>query len=149
MATVGTHVFRVALWDNPSVYRDIEIASDKSLYDLAKGIVRVFDFDFDHAFGFYSGLTAETLMEAQPQYELFVDMGEASDAASVKRTRVASAFPAVGHTLAFLFDYGDEWLFRVETIGLGARIPGVRYPKVLAKAGPSPEQYPDWEEDAE
>ncbi|HEV7367747.1 IS1096 element passenger TnpR family protein [Arenibaculum sp.] len=149
MATAGTHIFRVALWDDPSVHRDIEIDDGKSLYDLAKGIVRAFDFDFDHAFGFYSGLTDETLREARPKYELFADMGEAGDAESVRKTRVAAAFPAIGHTLVFLFDYGDEWLFRVEMIGSGAKIPGARYPKVLAKAGSAPEQYPEWEEDEE
>ena len=39
------------------LYRDIEIDSGKSLYDLAEGIVGAFDFDLDHAFGFYSKLT--------------------------------------------------------------------------------------------
>ena len=46
----STHIFRVRLW--PKVYRDIEIESNKSLYDFAAAIVRAFDFDLDHAFGF-------------------------------------------------------------------------------------------------
>lgn len=149
MTAAGTQILRVALWDDSSVYRDIEIDSGKSLYDLAKAIVRAFDFDFDHAFGFYSGLTDRTLLEAQPKYELFTDMGEAGDALSVKRTRIAEAFPTVRHTLVFLFDYGDEWLFRTEMIGRGDKVPGVRYPRVVAKAGQSPEQYPAWEDDEE
>ena len=33
-----THVFRVRLW--PKIYRDIEIESSKSLYDLAAAIVQ-------------------------------------------------------------------------------------------------------------
>ena len=45
--------------------------------------------------------------------------------------------------MAFLFDYGDEWLFRVELMGLGRKAAKARYPRVLAKAGPSPVQYPD------
>ena len=149
MAERGTHILRVALQDEPAVYRDIEIGSEKSLYDLAKAIVRAFGFNFDHAFGFYTGLTGATMMEAQPKYELFADMGEESDARSVKRTPVAEAFPGVGHTMLFLFDYGDEWLFRVKVIGLGERVTGARYPKVLAKVGPAPEQYPAWDEDDE
>ena len=147
MAEGGTHILRVALRDEPSVYRDIEVDSGRSLYDLAKAIVGAFDFAFDHAFGFYSGLTDRTMMEARPKYELFADMGEESDALSVKRTRVSEAFPEVGRVMLFLFDYGDEWLFLVEVTGLGRRVPRARYPKVLAKVGPSPEQYLDEEED--
>ena len=44
MAASGTHVFRVALRDRPSVRRDIEIGSAESLAKLAEAIVRAFDF---------------------------------------------------------------------------------------------------------
>ena len=57
MASNSTHVLRVALQDNPTILREIEIGSDKKLVDLAKAIVSAFDFEFDHAFGFYSKLT--------------------------------------------------------------------------------------------
>jgi hypothetical protein len=143
----STHILRVALLEDPSVHRDIEIDSGHSLRRLAEAITRAFDFDFDHAFGFYSGKTARTLMSAQPKYELFADMGEATEARSVERTSVAEAFPKIGCAMTFLFDYGDEWLSRVEVLGLGTKAPRARYPKLLAKVGPSPVQYPDPEED--
>jgi hypothetical protein len=47
-----THIVRVALQDELSIYREIEIESRKALYDLAQAIVHAFGFDFDHAFGF-------------------------------------------------------------------------------------------------
>ena len=53
MAEAGTHIFHVTLRYEPSVHRDIEIDSGKSLAKLAEAIVRAFDFVFDHAFGFY------------------------------------------------------------------------------------------------
>ncbi len=49
-----TLIFRASL--APNVYRAFEIADTSSLYELAQVIVRSFDFDFDHAFGFYSKL---------------------------------------------------------------------------------------------
>lgn len=149
MATeeTNTQVFRAALHGKRSVYREIEIASASSLYQLAEAIVLAFDFDFDHAFGFYSGKTARTLMQAQPKYELFADIGEESDAASVKRTRLDAAFPRTGYVLTLLFDYGDEWLFRVEMIGSGAKAPRVRYPRLIASQGKSPDQYPPEEDE--
>jgi hypothetical protein len=114
MASNETLILRAALDGERSVYRDIEIEPSKSLYKLAEAIVAAFGFDFDHAFGFYSGLKPATMMRALPQYELFADMGDARPGVGgVKKTKIAQAFPEIGHTMMFLFDYGDDWHFRV------------------------------------
>ncbi len=147
MAQNDTLVFRVALEGQPSSYRDIEIESGKSLYQFAKAINDAFGFDFDHAFGFYSGLTPATMMRKHPYYELFADMGESdSGALSVKRTKVAQAFPRTGHKMLFLFDYGDEWIFRITLRKAAQKIAKTRYPRVVASEGEAPEQYPEPEE---
>ncbi len=138
MAAAGTHFFRVALRDQPSVHRDIEIDSGKSLAKLAEAIVGAFDFEFDHAFGFYPKLSGPDVMRSQPKYELFADMGEETTARSVRKTPVADAFPDVGHTMLFMFDYGDDWRFVVEVLGLGQKDAKTRYPKVLKKIGEAP-----------
>jgi hypothetical protein len=70
MAQNGTLIIRVALEHEKSIYRDIEIEASKSLYSLAEAIVAAFGFDFDHAFGFYSGLTHAKMMREHPKYEL-------------------------------------------------------------------------------
>jgi len=149
MAATSTHIFRVTLQGEPTILREIEIASDKKLVDLAKAIVHAFDFEFDHAFGLYAKLTGPDVLRSQPRYELFADMGERENSGSVKRTRVAEAFPEVGHTMLLLFDYGDDWRFVVEVIGIGQKEPKVRDPRVLRKAGASPVQSPDWDDEAE
>src|SRR5919112_5929144 len=97
MPEARTHIVRVALQDEPSIYREIEVESRRSLSDLAEAIVHAFDFEFDHAFGFYSKLIGPDVMRSQPKYELFADMGERTEAKSVRKTRVADAFPDVGH----------------------------------------------------
>jgi Plasmid pRiA4b ORF-3-like protein len=146
MAESGTQVFRVSL--NPKLYREIEIANSKKLYDLADAIVAAFGFDFDHPFGFYSLLKGNVL-RSPIKYELFADMddiGEESDAGSVERTRIPEVFPEIGHKMTFLFDYGDNWEFRVELIGENAKERGAKYPRVVKKVGTAPEQYPREEE---
>jgi hypothetical protein len=144
MAPTSTHIFRVSLLDAAKIYRDFEIASSASLHDLAAAIVQAFDFDLDHAFGFYSGKTPGTLMQEAPKYELFADMDDMeTDALSVERTTVATAFPTPRHQMTFLFDYGDEWLFKVVLTGTGQKAPKTRYPKVLATQGAAPKQYPN------
>jgi hypothetical protein len=146
MAEAGTHFLRVALQDEPTTYREIEVESRKTLSDLAEAIVHAFDFEFDHAFGFYSKLTGQDVMRSQPKYELFADMGEKTEAGSVRKTRLADAFPDVGHTMLFMFDYGDDWRFVVAVIGMGQKAPKARYPKVLKKVGRAPEQYGGWDD---
>ena len=130
----------------PKIYRDFEISSAGSLYTLAQAIVRFFDFDFDHAFGFYSGLKGN-IYQSSARYELFVDLGEAEgDARSVKRTRLIEAFPSLGAKMRFLFDYGDEWVFLVELVGRKPKETKVRLPRLLLAAGKAPAQYPDPED---
>src|SRR5215468_10440210 len=142
LAETGTQVFRVSL--NPRLYRDIEIPTSKKLYDLAAAIVAAFGFAFDHPFGFYS-LLKGNILRSPVKYELFADMSDMdieSDAGSVERTRISKAFPQIGHKMTFLFDYGDNWEFRVEPIGKGVKERGVKYPRVVKKVGKAPEQYP-------
>src|SRR4051794_38697836 len=126
MADPSTRTFRASL--RGRLYRDIELPSSASLEDLAAAIVDAFGFDFDHAFGFYSNLKGD-YYRSEERYELFADLGEASEGVrSVRRTKLDTAFPEVGKTMLFLFDYGDEWRFKGELIGLGRKEPGGRYP---------------------
>ena len=145
MADPSTRIFRASL--RGRLYRDLELPSGGSLEDLAAAIVSAFGFDFDHAFGFYSKLKGQDVMRSQPKYELFADMGEQTEAGSVRKTRVADAFPGVGHKMLFMFDYGDEWRFNVELIGLGRKEPKAVYRRVLKRVGEAPAQYPGLEED--
>jgi len=74
------------------------------------------------------------------------DMDIESDAGSVERTRTSKAFLEIGHKMTFLFDYGDNWEFRVELIGENTKERGAKYPRVVKKVGAAPEQYPREEE---
>jgi len=45
--------------------------------------------------------------------------------------------------MLFLYDYGDEWRFEVQAIGLGEWASKGRYPKIIATIGEAPPQYTD------
>jgi hypothetical protein len=150
MASSDTFVLRAALNGKLSVYREIEIDPSKSLYNLAEAIVSAFGFDFDHAFDFYSGLKPATMMRTLPQYELFTDMGDARPGVGgVEKTAIAQVFPEIGHTMMFLFDYGDNWHFRVTLKAKGTKLAKVHYPRVVATRGDAPAQYPGPDDDDE
>jgi len=141
----ATHIVRASL--KPKLYRDIEIEGTASLRALAEAIVISFDFDFDHAFGFYSELT-ERYQQSPEKYELSADLGEAGPGVgSVERTLVAKAFPKVGRKMLFVFDYGDEWRFELELIKFGEKKPKARYPRLVVTSGDAPAQYPEMDED--
>lgn len=150
-----TLVFRAICLHEEDCYREIEIPGGRSLYALAEAIIDAFDFDFDHAFGFYSAL-GENYQDSEVRYELFADMDEAGSFAgtnggnrprSVKKTKIAQAFTEAGQTMQFLYDYGDDWRFAVQWIATGKHYKGKTYPVILASVGEAPEQYPDWDDD--
>ena len=65
----------------------------------------------------------------------------------VRRTKVSTTFPQVSKTMLLLFDYGDQWQFKVELIGLGQKEAKVTYPRVVKQVGTAPPQYPNLDED--
>jgi hypothetical protein len=140
-----TLIFRASL--APNVYRDFEVAGTCTLYGLAQTITAVFDFDFDHAFGFYSKLKGN-IFTSSVRYELFVDIGESAEGSlSVKRTLAADAFPSPGSKMRFLFDYGDEWVFLIQLVERKPAEARVKLPRLLISAGKAPEQYPAYDEE--
>lgn len=141
MADTSTRIFRASL--RGRLYRDIELPSGGSLEDLPKAIVDAFGFDCDHAFGFYSSL-GHRYHDAEERYELFADLGQADE--GVRRTKLSTAFPEPGKQMLFLFDYGDEWRFKVDLIGLGQKGKAV-YPRVVKRVGEAPPQYPALEDE--
>lgn len=89
MIDAETLIFSASL--TPKVYRAFKIADTSSLYVLAQAVVRSFEFDFAHTFGFYSKLKGR-IHDLHIWYELFVDIGEYEDEArNIKRTRVIEA----------------------------------------------------------
>ena len=146
-ASLADDIMTIRVTFEPGTFRDIEIAGTASLYKLAEAIIKAYDFDFDHAFGFYSRLSGH-FYSSTIKYELFFDMGDPSDGArSVKKTSVAEAYGKTKAKLLFLFDYGDEWLFKTERTGSGPKTPKAKYPRVVNAEGEAPEQYPAWEEE--
>ncbi len=152
---MSTHIIRAKLMYDKRIYRDIEIPSDRKLYDHAKAITDSFGFDMDHAFGFYSDLR-DNYYDSLVRYELFSDMdgggGWGSSAGrpkakSVKRTMISEMLTESKQKMQFVFDYGDDWRFEIEARGFGEKAKGVAYPRILTVKGDSPEQYPEWDDD--
>lgn len=76
------------------------------------------------------------------------EMGAQDEAGpgAVRVTTLEELGLEVGQTFLYLFDYGDEWRFKVRVHAINPAAPEVEYPHIVESVGKAPEQYPDWEE---
>lgn len=144
--------FKVTLSDrNGAVrgrpFRNIAIAAEDSLYDLAEISIEAFDFDLDHAFGYYDNIKNWT--RSEKGYELFADIGEKMKFPGVKGAIISKVFHTPKQKMLLLFDYGDEWHFIVQYLGETDVKPGQKLPLVVESNGDVPDQYGGFEEDDE
>jgi hypothetical protein len=140
MKKLSEHI-TLKVYLSPKNFREFEISGNASLYKLAELINVFYGFLFDHPFGFYSDL--EDYYESKECYELFADMGEpiGDNAKSVKKSTVANVFNVDGKTFLFLFDYGDEWTFKVERISAVIGDAPPQYSRLIRSVGKNPKQY--------
>jgi len=122
---------------------DFEIEATATLEDLHFAINRDIDFDNDHMYMFYISRT-----ERSRDRITFDEENE-----EIYNRTLESLYPLKkGMKLFYLFDYGDNWLFRITKSRKKPCNPieGLMYPRLLKSIGTIPEQYPgfgDWEDE--
>ena len=128
-------------------YRVLAVPGDFTLYKFADAILSGFEFDQDHAFGVYDNLTRWS--QSKEGYELFSDddRDPLSEFPGVKKTKINDVFTCIKKKMLFLFDYGDEWHFRVELIGVEPVGEHKTHAKVVKSVGEALPQYADPDED--
>lgn len=139
-------IYSLKIYSDEDVFRTIEIRGNESLASLATEILNAFDFEEDHAYGFYSNI--RNIYKSDEVYELFSDIDDCEDtpgAKGVKGVLISEVFK-VRKKMLFLFDYGDDWMFLVECKKISEANPKIKYPRVIEKVGEAPEQYPDFED---
>ncbi len=141
-------------------WRDIAIAADQTMEELARYILDAFDFDTDHLASFYmsgnindddSEITVWDEVDGPfglPQPLPLDDDPEPDDAwpRSAATITVGDVkLPGRGGKREFvlLFDFGDMWEFGIKLIERNSEInQHVVYPRVVASLGIGPDQYP-------
>ena len=116
----------------------IELEESTSFEDLHHLIQSAVEFDDDHL------------------YEFFVSSSERSRNRDIICSYEDSATMSIGDVLPvpkgrrllYLFDYGDNWLFRIALTRKSPfeAIDSVGYPNLVSETGERPIQYPGWEE---
>lgn len=121
--------------------RVIEIQDDATLEDLHFAIQSAVSFDNDHLYDFHAG---RNYRHRKVQYASSDDWGEAEGAYS--KIQLRDVYPLGSLKLYYIFDFGDSWTFEIrKSRRVHAPEPRVRYPRVIERRGPDPEQYPSCE----
>ncbi len=131
-----------------TISRTIQIRGDQTLEDLHHVIFKAFDREDEHLYEFNLGVGPE---DRTAIYSLHNNMqGSVFDeeiAGDVATVTIESLGLKVGRAFGYLFDFGDNWLHQINVIGIENCSGSGKYPKIVARVGKSPSQYPDIEED--
>jgi hypothetical protein len=78
------------------------------------------------------------------------DFMETPSAGDVRETTLDALGLKKGKTFLYLFDYGDEWRFKVKVAAVNERAdPTAQYPRLVESVGEAPAQYGEWDEEEE
>ena len=78
-------------------------------------------------------------------WEEFITEEEKRGPGDVRTTTLESLGLEIGKTFLYLFDYGDEWRFKVRVHAIDLNAPEDEYPKEVQSVGQATSQYPDWD----
>jgi hypothetical protein len=133
----GRHIFKVSL--GRGLWRRIAIDAKEPLDVLAGAILDAYAFDHDHLYEFsYRNRFGVDESVHHP----YMDEGPWTS-----EVRVGDVPLAVGQSMTYLFDFGDQWEFGVTLEGTEPKGEAADRPAVLDGRGDAPEQYPSWGEE--
>ena len=111
-----------------------EVDSKSLLEDIHVFMQQTLNFDNDHLYEFYVARTERS----RDRISFDDENGGPYD------TRIANLYPLPDKKqLYYLFDYGDNWLFKITRTRKAAQESGadVKYPRLVGESGVRPEQY--------
>jgi hypothetical protein len=95
------------------------------------------------------GMTVEEMQaRVDAFWEDFLAEEEAFGPGDVQTTTLDELNLKPKQEFLYLFDYGDDWRFKVRVHAIDENAdPDAEYPRLVESVGESPPQYPDWDED--
>ena len=127
----GRFVFKVAL--GKDLWRRIAIPAEATLDELSDAILMAYRFDNDHLHRF----VCTNRFGAQDEYNHpLMDVPPFTD-----EVRIGDLPLAVGASMLYNFDFGDNWEFTVTLESIDAANPRQTTAKIIERVGKAPKQY--------
>jgi hypothetical protein len=139
----SVYIFDARLVDYDGVSCTIAVRASQTLEHLHRALRRAFNWYDDHLYSFW--LSGAHWDGPETEFTAPYELGETETQSAVARLRDLDLEP--GRTIAYVFDFGDEWRVLLELRERVPTDPGARYPKVLQRGGEPPPQYGYDEED--
>ena len=134
MAAAERYVLRATLVDDPEVSRTLALAGRRTLEQLHHLLREAFGWHDDHLYSFWlSGV----FWDVESEYTSPVD---AEPGARTAQARLDELGLQPGQTIAYVFDFGDEWLVELEVVEIGPAEGPLQ--AIVASEGEAPPQYP-------
>ena len=135
-----TYIFHASLPGSGRVWRKIEMRADQTLENLHFAIQNAYGWDADHLYSFF--MSGKAWDEST---EYCLPEGYTSGPGNVQTTTLEELNLKPKQEFMYLFDYGDEWRFKVRVHAINPDAPEGDYPRIVESVGEAPEQYPSWE----
>lgn len=138
---MDVYIFKVTLLGTKGkISRTIEILEINTLNELSSIIVNAYEFDDDHLHAFF--LSGDIWDDSTGYYDpLYQDQYNPRDKIRDDDVQLKHLDLEIGQSFAYLFDFGDEWVFDVNLIDKKKGIGEVSYPRITEKIGEAPRQY--------
>lgn len=130
------------LVDAPEVWRRIAVREDQTLVDVHEALQTAFGWENDHLYAFW--LSGEFWDGPDTEYTAPFEPEPGVKTADIALSELPLAD---GQSIAYLFDFGDEWRVLL-TIGSFDAADGGSYPRLVAREREAPPQYPDFEDES-
>ena len=141
IVTLKTTLIR-GMYCNGDWTANIELEESSTLEDIHNAIQEAVDFENDHLYSFFVSRT-----DRSQSRDYFDD-----ENGLIFSTTLSDLSPLPEkQSLFYLFDWSDEWAFKISPSRKRPREPvqRVKYPRVESESGVKPVQYPDDEDDDE
>jgi len=147
--------FKVAFLYDKEIYRNIDILGSQTLEDFHDVIFRAFDRDDEHLYSFYITRKTEKNIKKITKSEEYTVPGGFDDnpffprkkKGNVYKTKIDSLGLREKEKMYYLFDFGDEWWHEITVLSTYDTNDTRKYPKITKKAGDSPDQYEEYDEE--
>lgn len=128
----GLYIFKVQI---NKAWRRIGLSAEEKLDDLCLAILSAFDFDNDHLY----------TLEIKNNFGITVSYSHpyTEDIPATTDYRIGDVDLKPGDVFEFIYDFGDNWEFKITFEGIQKLPKNYRNYTILRKAGKAPDQYGD------
>ncbi|HXB42205.1 MAG TPA: hypothetical protein VNZ49_16820 [Bacteroidia bacterium] len=134
---MAVYKLRVTFEDYEDIYRDIEVKSSQTFYDLHEIILQSIGFDSKHAASFF---VSDEYWRKNEEFTLLEEDLE-DGVKLMKKIKISSTVVQPNQRYIYLYDKQVLWSFLIQLIKLVPEDIKAQYPRCIKTVGQAPKQY--------